>query len=120
MRAKLLSAVYAAIGVQRFILSSNPTFSSVAEVAWIVTQAVVVAGASILASDATGYLVDKARTVLFDQPLAKRRGVPPSTPAAPATAPSSTAASTQSAKEKERGAKGEVVSTLASVAEADN
>ncbi len=118
MRAKLLSAVYAAIGVQCFILSANPTFSSVAEVAWIVTQAVVVAGASILASDATGYIVDKVRTVLFDQPLSRRRGAPPSTPAAPAPAPSSTAA--QSAKEKAGGGKGEVVSTLASVAEADN
>ncbi len=117
MRAKILAAVYAAVGVQQFILPANPTFSSITQVAWIVTESVLIAGASILASDATRYLVDKMRTVLFDQPFSRRREAPPST-TPPAS--SSTAAPARPAKKKESGPKGEVVSTLVSVAEAGN
>ena len=117
MRAKILSAVYAAIGVQQFILPADPTFSSITQVAWIVTESVVIAGASILASDATRYLVDKTRTVLFDQPFSRRREGPASS-APPAS--SSAAAPARPVKKKESGPQGEVVSTLVSVAEAGN
>jgi hypothetical protein len=68
MRCKVLTALYAAVGVQHFILPQEFTFSSIPQVAWMITEAVVVVGASILASDATKFLVEKVRVVLFDQP----------------------------------------------------
>ena len=120
MRAKILSAVYAAWGAQHFILSANPAVVTLAAVAWIATEAVVVVGASVLAADATETVVSRCRSLRLNRhppsgPGEKRTRAPA---AAPATGQEAPAAPSQAGEPGQQEKQvGDVVSVLASVAE---
>ena len=69
MRAKVLTAVYAAIAVQRILLPVPQKLPTIADGASMLTEMVFILGVSVLASDVTAFFVGKVKGNVFDRPF---------------------------------------------------
>jgi len=88
LRAKVLTAVYAAIAVQRILLPVPQKLPTIADGASMLTEMVFILGVSVLASDVTAFFVGKVKGNVFDRPLSwPLRRSPTSAEAPPTDAP---------------------------------
>ena len=92
MRAKVLTAVYAAIAVQRILLPVPEKLPTIADGASMLTEMVFILGVSVLASDVTAFFVGKVKGKVFDRPFSWPLRRSPTSAAAPSTEASPTAA----------------------------
>lgn len=92
MRAKVLTVVYAAIAVQRFLLPVPQKLPTITDGASMLTEMIVILGFSVLASDVTAFIVGKVKGRVFDRPFSWPLRRSPASAAAPPTEASPTAA----------------------------
>ena len=92
MRAKVLTAVYAAIAVQRILLPVPQKLPTIADGASMLTEMVFILGVSVLASDVTAFFVGKVKGNVFDRPFSWPLRRSPTSAAAPPTEAPPTAA----------------------------
>lgn len=92
MRAKVLTVVYAAMAVQRFLLPVPEKLPTVTDGASMLTEMIVILGFSVLASDVTAFIVGKVKGGVFDRPFSWPLRRTPTSAAAPSTEASPPAA----------------------------